>query len=239
MDKVGASVSRYHEKIAAGFLENWIKENIDLPSKEKAKKYLKKTIKSQKDLDDLYAAMSSITSFLKSKTSSESVYPPGFVKNLAVLIAMVSIVGNISSQESFKDKLLEEKIVIVKDSPEVKKQDKYMGEVTLTKEMLKKINPNKSIEDMNKVILKSMKDDELISFVGPRKLDIAKIKHPLELKITTDKAGMNHVYPSQIKNYKGDTTFYVHQERSSEDVERIEKDLKQLQKERKDKHEKI
>lgn len=237
MDNVKASISRYHEKVAAGFLENWIKDNIALPSKEKAKKYLKKTIKSQKDLDNIYEDLSNMTNFLISKTASEGVFPPGFVKNLAILVAMVSIIGNIGSQEYAKEKLQNENIIIEKSAPEVKKPEKYMGEIVLKKDFLKKINPSKSIEEMNKLILRSLKDEDLISFKGPRKNEISDIKHPLELKITTDKEGRDSVFPSQIKNYKGDTKFYVHQERSSEDVERIEKTIKQLHKERK--HEKI
>ena len=232
-----ASIKRYHEKVSAGFLEKWIKENFELPSKEKAKKYLKKTIKSQKDLDKLYEDMSNMTNFLKSKTAADSVYPPGFVKNLAVLVAMISIIGNISSQEQAKEKLLKENIVIEKSVGDTKKQEKYMGVLNVNKDLLKKINSGKSLEEMNKIILKSLKDDNYVSFTGPRKLDLAKVKHPLELKLTTDREGRDLVFPSEIKKYKGDTKFYVHQEHSSEDIERIEKSIKQLNKEKK--HDKI
>ena len=123
---VEASIDRYHEKIAAGFIEDWVKKHIPLPSKEKARKYLKKHIKTEKDLDDLYKALPKMTTFLKSKKGEESsgLFPPGFVKNLAAVIAMLSILGNMYSKDRAVEKLRAENITLQEQVREYKTPSK-------------------------------------------------------------------------------------------------------------------
>lgn len=233
-DTLELSIKRYRDKFSSSFLENWIKKNIPLPSKDKAKKFLKKTIRSESDITKLYEDMSKITSFLMSKKAAGvSVFPKGFVKNLAVLVAMISIIGNIGSQEQLKEKLIDEKIIVVKEVSNTKVQDKYMGDLLLKKDFIKKITKLKSTEEMNKVILENIKDNNKIIFKGPRKKDISNIKNPLELRITRDRGGHDTLFPSQLKEYNSDMTFFIHQEHTPDDISKIEKNIKEVQKERK------
>jgi len=251
MDRVANSIERYHEKVAGNFLGDWIKKHIPLPSKEKALKVLKKNIKTEEDLNKVYESMPKIISFLKSKKAMwdygpnesdnhDPVFPSGFVKNLAILIAMMSVLGNLLPREIASDKLKEHKVIYVNESgEEVTRVDKYLGDVTIDKRTRQGLNPNSSIEAMNKVLLDHIVNMEIKNLNGPSISKIHKVKYPLELKFTTDKAGRQTLYPSQINKLKDGDKIYVHRDRTPEEVERVEKNLKDLENERKTKNEKI
>ncbi len=233
---INAAVNRYHEKLASNFLGDWIKDNIPLPSKEKAKSFLKKHLKSEKDLDKIYSQIKSISNFLKIRKSKEitadDIFPSGFVKNLAILVAIVSILGHLETKEITLEKLEKENIVTVEKEEKVQPVKKYLGQIVLNKSVLKKIK-NKSVEEMNKIILKSIKDNIIEQKSDFEFSEVKKVKYPLELKITLDSEGRDLLFPSDADKLKDNKTVFVHRDRSSEDVERIEKNIKEMEKEKK------
>jgi len=228
MDRVVLSVGRYHEKVAGNFIGDWINKNYELPSKEKALKLIKKHIKNKKDLDDVYSAMPKVVNFLKSKKAKESterIFPPGFVKNLAVLIAMVSILGNMYSKETAYQKLVEKEVI---KQEKIVEDNKLLGKFILTKDTIKKVKQNRSQEEMNKVLI-----DDIKSMSSFKLRKVNNVKYPLELKFTADPDGRRRIYPSQISKYDGETV-YVHREHTLKHYEELEKNLKEF-----DKNEKI
>jgi len=226
-----ASIDRYHEKIAGNFIGDWIKKNFDLPSKEKAIKLIKKHIKSKKDLEEVYSAMPKMINFLKSKKAdvpslpAGRIFPAGFVRNLAILVAMISILGNMYSKEAAYDKLVKQDII---QREKVLEDAKLLGKFKLTKDTIKKVKQNRSQEEMNKVLIDDIK---AMSSYNLRKVN--DVKYPLELKFTSDQAGHSRIYPSKLNNYEGES-IYVHREYTLERYKEIEKNLKEF-----DKNEKI
>jgi len=228
-------VSRYHEKKSNSFLINWVKKNIPLPSKEKAIKLLKKNIKSEKDLDEVYSNINNIVNFLKTKKSNKIIcsdFPEGFIKNLTILIALFSVLGGIYSKEISFKKLKEENIIQV-DTP--KNIKKYLGKVTFEKGVLDKLNKKQSIEKMNEALIEALKERYIESMSELKLKEIDKVKYPLELKFTLDSEGKINLSSSQILSFKDNPTFYIHREYSSEDIERIEENLKDITKEKNEK----
>jgi len=241
-----ATIARYHEKVAANFLGDWIKKHFPLPSKEKALKVLKKHIKTEKDIDDLYKSMPKMISFLKSKKAytdnepSSQLFPQGFIKNLVLIVALLSVLGQILSKEKTIEKLREDKIIYLDESGNriEKPNDKYMGEITLNSKTLKDIDPRASLEEMNKELIKSIKSKQMKDLRGPKIHHIYKVKYPLELKFTLDRNGKGYLSPSQLKKQKPGSKIYVHREYSSDKVEEIENRLKDMEKERERKNDK-
>jgi len=69
------------------------KFKIKIPSKDKAVKYIKENIKSVKEVQEAYKNMPQILNFFKKSyvTADTKVIPPGFMKNMILLVAIVSI----------------------------------------------------------------------------------------------------------------------------------------------------
>jgi len=233
---IQASIERYHEKIAVNFLTDWIKKHIELPSKEKAIDFLKKNIKSEEDLDDLFKAMPKMITFLKSKKAelgdreyTGEGFPPNFIKHIAAAIALISLLGISLPKERTVEKLRE--IDVLPRYEKVMPEEKYMGSFKLTNEILKNVKWDKSsYESMNKELIKSIQNLEMHQLKGPKLHDIHKVKYPLELKFTLDKAGDKTINPKDFKNIKENTELYVHRDYTPERLEKIEKTLKELKK---------
>jgi len=231
---VKVSVSRYHEKIAGNFLGDWVKKHFSIPSKEKAIKILKKHIKSENDLDETLKAMPKMVTFLKSKKAedirvpSERLFPKGFVKNLIVILAMISILGNMYSKEKTMDKLKEYDVIQEK---RIDIEDKYMGQFSIDKNSLKEIKTHLSLEEMNTEIIKGIKE-KIKNLEGPKIQNVHKVKYPLEIKFTLDRAGVKILFPKKIKNLKDGDKVYVHRAYSPKRVEEIEKNLKKMKNEK-------
>jgi len=233
---ITASVNRYHDKVAGNFITDWIEKHLDLPSKEKAIKLLKKHIKSEKDLDEVYKALPKIMSFLKSKKAmidprEDKLFPSGFVKNLAIIIAMISVLGSMYSKEHTVKQLKEHNIIYLDQhgNPTTKPVDKFMGTIKLNKTILKSLQGNHSQETLNKELIDGVSEGG--GYAGPKMDELLKVKYPLELKFTKDKAGNQRLYPSGINKMKEGDTLYVHREYTSEKMKQIEDNLKNFKKE--------
>jgi len=234
-----ASIDRYHEKVAGNFITDWVKKHLELPSKEKAIKLIKKHIKSEKDLDEVYESLSKIMTFLKSKKAEDvkipvdRLFPSGFVKNLAIIVAMISIFGTMYSKEHTLKQLNEQKIVYIDQQGHqtTKPLDKFMGTIKLNKAILNNLKGNHSQETMNKEIIDGVKEGVGENYSGPKMHEMFKVKYPLELKFTKDKAGKQNLYPSGIAKMKEGDTLYVHREYTSEKMKQIEENLEKFKKE--------
>jgi len=197
MDTKQLSIQRYREKKAKIELKKWILDNFKLPPKDKALKVIKKYIRSEKDLDKIYDSIASIENYLN-KIKTSGVFPQGFVRNLAVLVAIISILGNLSSKEDtfqqLKNKnILEESISHYSAN--------YLGSTQLTKELIKELSNSKSIQDMNQTIL----DIKQESFLNGEK--------PLNVRFTLDKEGHKDIYPWHLKKIKNNIKVYVFQDK--------------------------
>lgn len=222
-----ASVARYHEKMAGNFVSDWAKKNITMPPKEKALKVLKKYIKDEKDLDAFYKYLPRMVSFLKGKTamrdpSSDPIFPSGFFKNMIILVAMISIAGQMYPKERMQKELVDQKVIVVDDSG----TSNFLATLPLSSSVIKNIDPNKSLEDMNKAII-----DSITRADGRDLQKLKKVKYPLELKFTSDTGGNSRIYPSQLKKLKAGDKIYAHREYTPERYEAIEKSLKKIRNE--------
>jgi len=235
-DLVANSISRYHEKQAGNFITDWLKKNIKLPSKEKAMKVLRDNIKSEADVEELYKSIPKMVELLKSKKAAEDpLFPPGFVKNLAVLAAMLAILGNMQSKERAVDKLKDLKVIQTEQRvvEKVNKND-ITGAFQVTKEILKKLKGDHSQEDINKTLIDGIKKTP--KQLLPRGLaKIDQVKFPLELKFSLDKHGTDRLYPGDVNKLKEGDYVFVHREYTTERMQQIEDNLAQIQKEHKDK----
>jgi len=223
-----ASVAKYHEKTAGNFVSDWAKKNIKIPPKEKALKVLKKYIKNEKDLDDFYAYLPKMMSFLKGKTAMrdpryDAVFPSGFFKNMIVLVALLSVVGNMYTKERTYDELVKQDIIKNKEV----EFPKLLTDFVISDKIIKKVNPNSSMEDMNKAFIDSIKH-----MGGPALYKIKNVKYPLELKFTRDEAGNSRIFPSQLKKLKDGDKIYVQRQYTPEKYEEIENNLKKIKNEK-------
>ena len=85
---------------------------IKFPSKSKALKYLQDNVKNKEDIDKAYNAIPSIIKFFNNSNKKSSIYPPGFIKNLIILIAIVSIFQGTFPAKSEAVKELEKNIAV-------------------------------------------------------------------------------------------------------------------------------
>lgn len=151
------------------------KAGIGIPSKQKAKEYLMKNLKSEKDVDEAYRFIPKILNFLKKSyiTADEKVYPPGFLKNMLILIALVAMGEGMfpTSATEAKKILIEEKII--------KKNFEQLGYIS--KEKLDKIiEYSDNIVDIKLKILKTLtRDKESLGYIGksiPKNFSVDKIE---------------------------------------------------------------
>ncbi|MDB4330491.1 hypothetical protein N9948_02100 [bacterium] len=68
------------------------KLKVKFPTKEQAEKYLRENIKSEKDIENAYKIVPQLLGMLKKSyiTADKQIFPKGFIKNLILLIAIIS-----------------------------------------------------------------------------------------------------------------------------------------------------
>jgi len=200
-----ASIERYHEKTAGNFVVDWAKKNIKLPSKDKALKVLKKYIKDEKDVDALYAALPKMMSFLKGKKAMtdprhDSVLPSGFINNMALVIAMISIMAGAfpENKDAAKDLLEKEKIIKV-----VEKKFQDIGYFRNNDYITRKINNTDTQEEMNTKVLRALKEKTYFLRSEHDKKFLYGTKDPLSFKLYRDKAGKKLMEADELKKHDG------------------------------------
>ena len=207
-----SSITRYHEKTAGNFIVDWLKKHIKLPSKDKALKVLKKHIKDEKDVDELYAYLPKIQEFLKGKKakvdinikenldpSQEPIFPKNFIKNLAVLCALIAILGGAfpSNSDKAKELLIKEKII---KTTEVFRD---IGYFRLSDTIKDKITKKDTQEEMHEKVYLVLKEKKYLLRSEYNKKFLSGTKDPLSFRLSKDKEGKQLFDAEDLLNHEG------------------------------------